>query len=170
MAGLKEAARERGPRASVSALSNKEGLAPPPALPASAAAEPLTAPRATDPLAVFQAQTDKALERIAAAARSPAMKGDPYRENFIAQASVVELMPELVRLIHAGRAPLSDEATAALVALVGEKVDQRVKRESGRLYRAFDRRTNAVIAGAIGGAFVLGCLIGFATAFRLVAG
>ncbi|RYI24076.1 MAG: hypothetical protein EON48_07565 [Acetobacteraceae bacterium] len=151
------------------ALPEKEEVTPPP-VPPPTAAEPQTAPAAIDPLAAFQAQADKALERIAAAARSPAMKGDPYRENFIAQASVVELMPELVRLIHAGRAPLSDDATAALVALVGEKVDQRVKRESGRLYRAFDRRTNAVIAGAIGGAFVLGCLIGFATAFRLLAG
>ena len=152
------------------ALANKEeAVAPPPSAPP-LATKPSPAPAAIDPLDAFQAQADKALERIAAAARSPAMKGDPYRENFIAQASVVELMPELVRLIHAGRAPLSDDATTALVALIGEKVDQRVKRESGRWYRAFDRRTNAVIAGAIGGAFVLGCLIGFATAFRLVAG
>ena len=49
------------------------------------------------------------------------MKGDPYRENFIAEASMVGLMmPELVRLIHAGWAPLSDDATAALV--IGKKL------------------------------------------------
>jgi len=114
------------------------------------------------------------LERIATAARSPGMQGDHYREVFIALAGVVELMPEFVRAVRKGQDPLSEERVAAFLAGLESRIDERldstVKRASGRWFRAFDRRTNAFIAGAGCALFVLGCLLGFATAVRRVVG
>lgn len=176
MAGLKgRGVGEGGLTAFAKALVAEKGkgaATPPPAAAAPAEAPP-PAPPASEPdaLAEFQARVDKVLERIVAASRSPGMKGDPYwRDILVAQAAQVELLPELVRLIHAGRAPLSDEATAALVELVGERVDRRIQRESSRWYRRLDRRTSVAIGLGLGGAFILGCVVAFATAFRLLAG
>lgn len=176
----KAAAVKGGLRAFADALvaekAGKEGGASAP--PSAAPPEPPVASQSTgsepEGIAAFEAQVAKSLGRIAAAARSPGMQGDPYRENFIALAGVVELMPLLVRMVYGARQPISEEATAAFLdgveRVVGDRTEAAVKRQSARWFRSFDRRTTAVVASCVGGAFVLGSLIGFATAFRLLAG
>lgn len=98
------------------------------------------------------------------------MKGDPYRENFIALASVVELMPDLVRVIERTRAPLSDEALAAFLTRVEETTDKRLKRESSRWYRAFDKRTNLFVVMWGLSLMLMAFLGGVAITVRLTAG
>jgi hypothetical protein len=79
-----------------------------------------------------------------------------------------------VRAVRKGQDPISEQAVAAFLAGLDSKVEDRleatVKRASGRWFRAFDKRTNTFIAGAGAALFVLGCLLGFATAVRLLAG
>ena len=148
----REVASKGGLLAFAQALTNVqgqgqgEGAAPPPQASAPPEAPP-PAPPLPEPdlLAAFEGRVGKCLERIAAAARSPGMKGDPYRENFVALAAVVELMPDLVRAIERTRAPLSDDDLAAFLSRVEETTDKRLKRESSRWYRAFDRRTNLLL-------------------------
>lgn len=177
MAGVngREAAQEGGllsfARALVAAKGEK-GTAPPP--PPAPSAPPAPVPPPAPPeLAAFEARVGSSLARIAAAARSPGMQGDHYREVFVALAGVVELMPAFVREVRTARHPIPDEAVAEFLSRLEKTVDERaaatLKRESARWFRAFDRRTNAAVA--LGGAalFVLGFLGGVATAVRLAA-
>ncbi|KAA5611616.1 hypothetical protein [Rhodovastum atsumiense] len=126
-------------------------------------------------MADFQGRVDRTLERIVAAARAPGVKGDPYwREIFVAQAAFVELMPALARIMFEARQPLPPAAMEAfqarVIAAMEARVGAAIERESSGWKKAFDRRTYAVVAAVLGGVFVIGCLIGFAIAFRLTAG
>ena len=155
------------PNPAAAAKPPEEGAAAPPP-PAAAPAAP---PPPADPLPAFRKRVQGTLDRIAAAARSPVMKGDAYREVFVAQAAVVELLAEFAPLLLAAREALPAEERAALVADVLGKVEAgtaaTMKRESRRWFRGFDRRTTVLVAGMVAAGFVIGWLLGFATGFRV---
>ena len=143
-----------------------------------AAARPTPAPTLdlTSPEAEMKRLVGGVLERLAAAARSPVMKGDPYREIFVALAAVVELFPALVRMVHqAGHVMPEDKLLAFMDKVLTqtregaqEGASVAVKRASQRWFSMFDRRTTVAIAALIAGAALIGGLIGSLSVLKVM--
>lgn len=129
------------------------------------------AARSGSPEIEMQRIADGALARIAAAARSPVMQGDPYREVFVALAAFVELMPVLVRSVHDARHIMPEEKITGLfrdhAAMVRQSVEKgaydAMRKEASRIYRSVDFYTSVRTGLMVGGGFIVGalCVWGF---------